>query len=126
MAHKKLVRGLDLFARRKELECGVREPAGTLADARNFFLPLSACVRSLEKKVLPEMHVKKFWENPRALRIWCAGCSTGEEPYSIAVTLPRLWNLPKLEAFTSSRRISAATRCNMPSVVSTRAGRWDS
>jgi chemotaxis protein methyltransferase CheR len=42
---------------------------------------------ALEKKILPEFQEKKFWENPRTLRIWSAGCSTGEEPYSIAITL---------------------------------------
>jgi chemotaxis protein methyltransferase CheR len=42
---------------------------------------------ALEKKVLPEMRMKKFWENPRSLRIWSAGCATGEEPYTIAITI---------------------------------------
>jgi chemotaxis protein methyltransferase CheR len=42
---------------------------------------------AFEKRVLPEVHVKKFWKNPRTLRIWSAGCSTGEEPYSIAITI---------------------------------------
>jgi chemotaxis protein methyltransferase CheR len=40
-----------------------------------------------EKRVLPELHARKFWENPRSLRIWSAGCATGEEPYSIAVSI---------------------------------------
>jgi chemotaxis protein methyltransferase CheR len=46
-----------------------------------------AMYEALEKKVLPEMRMKKFWENPRSLRIWSAGCATGEEPYTIAITI---------------------------------------
>src|SRR3979411_2954888 len=42
---------------------------------------------AFEKRILPELHAKKFWKNPRTLRIWSAGCSTGEEPYSIAITI---------------------------------------
>ncbi len=42
---------------------------------------------AFEKRVLPELHTKKFWNNPRTLRIWSAGCSTGEEPYSVSITI---------------------------------------
>ncbi|HEV2205259.1 MAG TPA: protein-glutamate O-methyltransferase CheR [Candidatus Acidoferrales bacterium] len=42
---------------------------------------------ALEKKILPEVQERKFWQNPRTLRVWSAGCATGEEPYSIAITL---------------------------------------
>ncbi len=42
---------------------------------------------AFEKRVLPELHVSKFWKNPRTIRVWSAGCSTGEEPYSIAITI---------------------------------------
>ncbi|HMD32212.1 MAG TPA: protein-glutamate O-methyltransferase CheR [Candidatus Acidoferrales bacterium] len=42
---------------------------------------------ALRNSVLKEMHARKFWENPRTLRVWSAGCSTGEEAYSIAITV---------------------------------------
>ena len=51
------------------------------------FFRYPAVYDALEKRVLPEMHVKKFWENPRSMRIWSAGCSTGEEPYTLAMIL---------------------------------------
>nr|AUN37506.1 chemotaxis protein methyltransferase CheR [uncultured bacterium] len=38
---------------------------------------------ALKKRVLPEL-VKN---NPDSLRVWVAGCSTGQEAYSIAITL---------------------------------------
>ena len=42
---------------------------------------------ALRNSILKEMHSRKFWENPRTLRIWSAGCATGEEAYSIAITI---------------------------------------
>jgi len=40
---------------------------------------------ALTKQVLPQLFARKSADNPATLRMWSAGCSTGEEPYSIAM-----------------------------------------
>jgi chemotaxis methyl-accepting protein methylase len=40
---------------------------------------------ALTKHVLPQLFARKSADNPATLRMWSAGCSTGEEPYSIAM-----------------------------------------
>jgi chemotaxis methyl-accepting protein methylase len=45
---------------------------------------------ALYNKVFPEIIGEKLIENMNRIRIWSAGCSTGEETYSIAVLLLEL------------------------------------
>jgi len=46
-------------------------------------------------KILPDVIHKKGHDTPKKLRIWSAGCSTGEEPYSIAmIVLDAMSNAP--------------------------------
>jgi chemotaxis methyl-accepting protein methylase len=42
---------------------------------------------ALEMLVLPEIHMRKFWDSPRSLRMWSAGCGAGYEAYSLAMTV---------------------------------------
>ena len=71
---------------------------------------------ALEKKILPEVQERKFWDNPRTLRIWSAGCSTGEEPYSIAITVcealkfAEAWDIEILATDISRRALRHAER----------------
>ncbi|SRR5579875_3390458 len=71
---------------------------------------------ALEKKILPEVQERKFWDNPRTLRIWSAGCSTGEEPYSIAITVcealkfAEAWEIEILATDISRRALRHAER----------------
>ena len=80
------------------------------------FFRYPAVYEALEKRILPEIQERKFWESPRALRIWSAGCSTGEEPYSIAITLcdalkfAEAWEIEILATDVSRRALRHAER----------------
>jgi chemotaxis protein methyltransferase CheR len=80
------------------------------------FFRYPAVYDALEKRILPEVQERKFWESPRSLRIWSAGCSTGEEPYSIAVSLcqslkfAEAWEIEILATDISRRALRHAER----------------
>lgn len=40
-----------------------------------------------QKVALPEIVAKKLKQNNRDIRIWSAGCSTGEEPYTLVILM---------------------------------------
>src|SRR5690348_13148838 len=43
--------------------------------------------RYLVETALPALLERKRKQNDSRLRLWCAGCSTGEEPYTLAMSL---------------------------------------
>jgi chemotaxis protein methyltransferase CheR len=53
----------------------------------------------LREVVLPELVRKKEKAGTRLLRVWSAGCSTGQEPYSAAITL--IESLPDLNSWST-------------------------
>jgi len=87
VAARKLAHGTDLL--RLILNSNVEYDAllQRLLTQETSFFRYPAAFEALEKKVLPELHMKKFWESPRSLRVWSAGCATGEEAFSIAMTV---------------------------------------
>jgi chemotaxis protein methyltransferase CheR len=55
----------------------------------------------LEEEYLPLMIYDKVQNNRKIIRIWSAGCASGEEPYSLAIILHDLFG-NDLKAFTIS------------------------
>jgi chemotaxis methyl-accepting protein methylase len=45
----------------------------------------------LEKEILPQLISRKREEFSHVLRCWSAGCSSGEEPYSLAIVIREAW-----------------------------------
>jgi chemotaxis protein methyltransferase CheR len=84
---KGLPRGTDLLRAIRKSNVEYEALLERLLTQETSFFRYPAVYETFEKRMLPELHVKKFWKNPRTLRIWSAGCSTGEEPYSIAITI---------------------------------------
>ncbi len=71
--------------------------------------------QALENHILPELIRKR--RSSRTLRIWSAGCSTGEEPYSVAALLHRM--LPDLASW---RILIMATDISLQALSVARAG----
>lgn len=68
----------------------------------------------LKNKIIPELLTIKSSE--KTIRIWSAGCSTGEEPYSIAITLcevlgdMRGWDIKILATDISTKVLDIAQK----------------
>ena len=88
-----MARGTDLLRAVRKSNVEYEALLEKLLTQETTFFRYPAVFEAFEKRVLPELHVKKFWKNPRTLRVWSAGCSTGEEPYSIAITILDSLNL---------------------------------
>ncbi|MBX9811299.1 MAG: chemotaxis protein CheR [Burkholderiales bacterium] len=73
--------------------------AGHLTVGETYFFRDKRSFEVLEEHVFPELIRARDGMGERRLRVWSAGCCTGEEPYSIAMLLDRLipnireWNV---------------------------------
>ena len=86
----------DILTVSEEREDEFRELLNHLTVNHTYFFRNEPQFKALKEKILPEVIARKtgrMMTSPRdtkekpSLRIWSAGCSTGEEPYSIAIVL---------------------------------------
>ena len=68
------------------------------------FFRYQTAMNALTRQVLPQLYARKSGEGPCALRIWSAGCATGEETYSIAMAI--------CDAFPGSGTANSSTSSN--------------
>lgn len=68
--------------------------ASHLTVGESYFFRDRQSFQILEEQILPEL-IRSRRNTEQPLRIWCAGCASGEEPYSIAILLSKL--IPDLQ-----------------------------
>ncbi len=76
--------------------------------------------RALAREVLPALMGQKRAADGRSIRVWSAGCATGEEPYSLAITLSDYLG----EALREFLVVIYATDVDEPSLAAARVGRY--
>jgi chemotaxis methyl-accepting protein methylase len=58
-----------------------------LLNMNTSFFRHPGAMNAFARQVLPQLFARKSGDGPCALRIWSAGCATGEEAYSIAMAI---------------------------------------
>lgn len=88
--------------------------AGHLTVGETYFFRDKKVFEILEQPILPEF-LRLRQASEKRLRIWSAGCCTGEEPYSIAMLLDKLipdlkdWNITILATDINPRFLQKAS-----------------
>lgn len=70
----------------------------TLTIGETYFLREENHFNLLKKHILPKLILRRRQQHNHTLRIWSAGCASGEEPYSIAIILHQF--LPDIAKWT--------------------------
>lgn len=102
------------FNRKREQE--LEEIMDLLTTNETYFFREEYQLNAFSNEIVPELCKRKLAAGqPRRLRIWSAGCSTGEEPYTIAMLLLEQrclqgWQLEIIGTDISQRVLQQARR----------------
>jgi chemotaxis protein methyltransferase CheR len=72
-------------------------------------------IQAFQEKVLPELIARREKLGERMLRLWSAGCSTGEEPYTMGIVIKEIlnnklpgWNIKIVASDISEKALRSA------------------
>jgi len=88
--------------------------AAYLTIGETYFFRDEKLFKAIEQRILPDIMHEAMRTN-KVIRIWCAGCSTGEEPYSLAIILSTVlgdlskWNVTILATDINTSSLRRAT-----------------
>ncbi len=102
---------LLLYDRKKDDE--ITAAIDILTVNETFFFREKSQLRAFSEEILPE--IRETNRDKKRIRIWSAGCSTGEEPYTIAMLILeygglRGWTVEILGSDINQRVLAAARR----------------
>ncbi len=66
---------------------GLDELANRISTNHTFFNREKAHFEFFSQTVLPEIQARRQQQKSNEVRIWCAGCSSGEEPYTLMMLI---------------------------------------
>lgn len=117
LASRRLASAQELLAKLRSSDSECESLAERLLDGETCFFRHPAAFESLTKVVLPNLQARRAGDHPRSIRIWSAGCSTGEEPYSIAMSVCEVvngngggWNVHIVASDIRQKALEAAER----------------
>ena len=99
------------YGRNREQE--MMDVMDILTTNETYFFRESFQLKAFTDEIIPELIKKKTAQGSRSLRIWSAGCSTGEEPYTISMLIREQaalngWNVEIIGTDISQRVLQIA------------------
>jgi chemotaxis protein methyltransferase CheR len=87
MLRKRLSYGMELLRLVRNSNVEFDTMMERLLTQETSFLRYPGLFTAFRQHVVPQVQERKFWEKDPVLRVWSAGCASGEEPYSIALSI---------------------------------------